>query len=82
MWVPVLYFYPNGLDLTLNRAAFNRAWLKSFPWVLDVEGEGMLCRLCRKHVRRPQKAVVGKTTWVDVPCVTMTQKSLTRHDIP
>ena len=23
----------------------------------------------------PQKAVVGKTTWVDVSCVTMTQRS-------
>ena len=63
-----------------RQSGFNRVWLKSFPWVLDVEGEGMLCRLCRKHARRPQKAVVGKTTWVDVPCVTMTQKSLTRHD--
>ena len=27
-----------------------------------------------------QKAVVGKTIWVDVPCVTMTQQSLRRHD--
>ena len=27
-----------------------------------------------------QKAVVGKTIWVAVPCVTMTQQSLRRHD--
>ena len=40
----------------------------------------MLCGLCRKHTRRPPKAVVGKTIWVDVPCVTMTQQSLRRHD--
>ena len=40
----------------------------------------MLCGLCRKHARRPQKSVVGKTTWVDIPCVTMTQHSLRRHD--
>ena len=53
-----------------RQSDFDRAWLKSFPWVLDVEGEGMLCRLCRKHAWRPQKAVVEKT-WVDVPCVIM-----------
>ena len=46
---------------------------------MEVQGEGMLFRLCRKHNRRPQKAVVGKTTWVDVPCV-MTQRSLRRHN--
>ena len=40
----------------------------------------MLCGLCRKHTRCPPKAVVGKTIWVDVPCVTMTQQSLRRHD--
>ena len=54
--------------------------MKYFPWLLDVEGEGTLCRLCSKHARHPQKVFVGKTTWVDVPCVTMTQKSLKRHD--
>ena len=39
----------------------------------------MLCHLCRKHSRQPQKAVVGKTTWVDIPCVTIMQNSLRRH---
>ena len=63
-----------------RQTGYNKAWVKSFPWVLEVEGEGMLCRLCRKHARRPQKAVVGKTTWVDIPCVTMTLHSLRRHD--
>ena len=43
-----------------RQTGFNKAWVKSFPWVLEVEGEGMLCRLCRKHARRPQKAVVGR----------------------
>ena len=51
-----------------------------FPWVLEVEGEGMLCGLFRKHTHRPPKAVVGKTIWVDVLCVTITQQSLSRHD--
>ena len=77
---PSLIPLPKRARSHTRQNGFNRAWLKSFPWVLDVEGESMLCRLCRKHARCPQKAVVGKTTWVDVPCVTMTQKSLTRHD--
>ena len=77
---PSLILLPKRARSHTKQRGFNRAWLKYFPWVLDVEGEGMLCRLCRKHARRPQKAVIGKTTWVDVPCVTMTQKSLTRHD--
>ena len=63
-----------------RQSGFNRAWTASFPWVVEVEGKGMLCRLCRKHNRRPQKAVVRKTTWIDVPCVMMTQHSLRRHD--
>ena len=58
-----------------RQSGFNKDWSSSFPWVV-VDGEGMLCR---KHNGRPQKAVVGKTTWVDVPCVTMTQNSLKRH---
>ena len=63
-----------------RQSGFNNPWLTSFPWVGVVEGKGMLCKLCRKHNQRPQKAVVGKTTWVDVPCVTLTQNSLRRHD--
>ena len=59
-----------------RQSGFNRAWTTSFLWVLEVEGESVLCGLCRKHTRHPPKAVVGKTTWVDVPCVTMTQQSL------
>ena len=81
-----------GLDISLEplakrarsharQSGFNKAWLTSFPWVEEVEGKGMLCKLCRKHNRCPQKAVVGKTTWVDVPCVTLTQNSLRRHSV-
>ena len=58
----------------------NKDWVRTFPWVEEVKGEGMLCRLCRKHNRRPKKAVVGKITWVDIPCVTITQQSLKKHD--
>ena len=60
-----------------RQSGFNKDWSRSYSWVMEVEGEG---RLCRKHNRRPQKAVVGKTTWVDIPCVTVTQTSLRRHD--
>ena len=61
---PSLILLPKRARSHTKQSGFNRAWLKSFPWVLDVEGEGMLCRLCRKHARRPQKAVVGKTIYM------------------
>lgn len=62
-------------------SGFNPAWLKSFPWVVQIQGtNGMLCSLCRKHNRRPKKAPVGKTHWVDVPCATTTRQSLRRHE--
>ena len=64
----------------VRQSGFNKDWVRTFPWVEEVKGEGMLCRLCRKHNRRPKKAVVGKTTWVDIPCVTITQQSLKKHD--
>ena len=64
-----------------RQSGFNRAWATSFTWVLEVEGEGMLCGLCRKHSHHPPKVVLGKTTWVDVPCVTVTQQRLRRHVI-
>lgn len=44
----------------------------------------MLCKLCRKHSRRPQNVpvgkAVGKAVWVDVQCITITQASLRRHE--
>ena len=62
-------------------SGFNKVWLKSFPWVVQAEDtEGMLCGLCRKHSRRPKKVAVGKAIWVDLPCVTVTQQSLKRHE--
>lgn len=42
---------------------------------MDVKGKGMLCRLCRKHSRRPRKAIVGKSS-----CTTIIQHSLQRHE--
>ena len=44
------------------------------------KGRRGFLHLCRKHSRQPQKAVVGKTTWVDIPCITIMQNSLRRHD--
>ena len=40
----------------------------------------MLRKLCIKHSRRPKKAVVGKTIWVDIPCTTLIRESLRRHE--
>ena len=37
------------------------------------DGTGMLCSLCRKHSRRPQKSVVGKAVWTDTPCRSITR---------
>ncbi|XP_041377598.1 zinc finger protein 862-like [Gigantopelta aegis] len=39
----------------------------------------MFCNICQKHSTRPVKAVVGKSVWVDVPCVNFVRQSLVRH---
>ena len=44
------------------------------------DGEGMFCKLCRKHSHCPKKVSVGKACWVDIPCVTLQQSSLRRHE--
>ena len=50
------------------------------PWVLlGPEGDGLFCSLYRKHYRRPNKAAVGRASWVDIPCLTLTRQSLTKH---
>ena len=62
-------------------SGFNKEWQTSYPWVqVSVDGQGMFCKLCRKHSRRPKKVPVGKASWVDVPCVTLQQSSLKRHE--
>ena len=62
-------------------SGFNPEWPKKFPWVVnEPEKKGMLCKLCIKHSRRPKKAVVGKTIWVDIPCTTLIRESLRRHE--
>ena len=43
----------------VTQSCFTKAWSIFFPWVVEVQSEGVLCRLCRKHNRCPQKAVVG-----------------------
>ena len=43
------------------------------------EGTGLFCDWCRKHSRRPKKVGVGKATWIDLPCTTITRQSLVRH---
>ena len=46
----------------------------------STDGDGsMLCMLCRKHSRRPKKAVVGRAVWVDVPCRSITHQVLVKH---
>ena len=40
----------------------------------------MLCNLCRKHGRRPQKAIIGCAVWVDLLCKTVIRQRLVRHN--
>lgn len=35
--------------------------------------------MCIKHNKRPPKVIIGKATWVDIPCITITRKSLGLH---
>lgn len=65
-----------------RKSGFNKKWLTDFPWVIkDTGGKGMLCSLCRKHSRRPKKSVTGRCAWVDVPCVTLTRNTLSKHEL-
>lgn len=43
------------------------------------DGTGMLCSLCRKHSRRPQKSIIGKAVWTDIPCQSITRQALVKH---
>ena len=42
--------------------------------------QGMLCKLCHKHGHSPQKAIIGHTVWVDLPCKTIIRQSLVKHN--
>lgn len=39
----------------------------------------MLCTLCIRHQRRPQRSSVGSATWIDVPCTWLVRGALNRH---
>ena len=63
-----------------GESGFDPQWSVDIPWVLlGPEGDGLFCSLCRKHYRRPKKAAVGRASWVDMPCPTVTRQSLTKH---
>ena len=53
------------------------AWITEFN--LETTDNGMVCALCRKFSRRPQKSVSGKATWVDIPCKTIRRSALVAH---
>ena len=55
------------------------AWKEEFDWLEVIEEDSMVCTLCRKFSRRPQKCVPGKAIWVDVPCKTVRRSSLILH---
>ena len=55
------------------------AWKEEFDWLEVVEEDSMVCTLCRKFSRRPQKCVLRKAVWVDVPCKTVRRSSLLLH---
>ena len=40
----------------------------------------MLCKLCRKHGRRPQKTMTGYAVRVDLPCKPVIRQNLVRHN--
>ena len=73
------------MDATSSTAKHRKSgvdpkWKEDFPWLeLSEEGTGLFCEWCRKHSRRPKKVGVGKATWIDLPCTTITRQSLVRH---
>lgn len=66
------------LHTQARQSGFNKAWSSSFSWVVEIDGEG---RLCRKHKSSTPEGCCGEDNLVDVPCVTMTQNSLRRHNM-
>ena len=61
-------------------SGFDPQWSVDIPWVLlGPEGDSLFCSLCRMHYRRPKKAAVGRASWVDIPCLTVTRQSRTKH---
>ena len=66
-------------SLSKQRASgVSTAWKTEFNW-LETTDDGMVCGLCRKFSRRPQKCVPGKATWVDVTCKTIRRSALVAH---
>ena len=55
------------------------AWATEFTWMEICGSDGMICTLCRKFSRRPQKCMPGKAVWVDFPCKTIRRASLISH---
>ena len=60
-------------------SGISTAWKTEFSWLEETDGDGMVCTLCRKFSRRPQKCVAGKATWVDLPCRTIRRSALVAH---
>lgn len=42
-------------------------------------GKAMLCSLCIKHQRRPNKCQIGRAVWVDIPCTTVRKSAIRTH---
>lgn len=59
-------------------SGISMAWKTEFNW-LEGTDDGMVCALCRKFSRRPQKCVPGKAAWVDIPCKTIRRSALVAH---
>ena len=61
-----------------RKTGIDSKWKADFPWLQLMEDEqGMLCKLCCKHVCRPQSAIIGHAVWLDLPC-----KPVIRQNLP
>ncbi len=57
---------------------FLKRWLKGrHHWLENVDGQGMLCKLCRKY----DKHSYGHDTWNKTPCTRMRLQSITTHEL-
>ena len=64
-----------------RKTGIDSKWKADFPWLqLTEDDQGMLCKLCRKHGRRPQKVIIRRAVWVDLPCKPVIRQSLVRHN--
>ena len=60
-----------------RKTGIDSKWKAYFPWLQLVEDDqGMLCKLCHKHGRCPQKSIIGCAVWVDLPCKPVVRQSL------